>query len=78
MSFANNHRLDYLEQGSADTVEALEGAGVVYAYDKNVAIYETKGIRIGYVSVNQLAWGYYGLEQLIQTVLQSLRKRKRI
>lgn len=76
VGMANNHRLDYLEKGSADTVEALENAGIVYAYDKNVGIYETKGIRIGYVSVNKLAWGYSGLEQLIQDGIGKLREEE--
>lgn len=40
VSFANNHRLDYGEQGSRDTVVALEQEGIIYAYDKNVGIYE--------------------------------------
>ena len=40
VSFANNHRLDYGEQGSRDTVAALDQEGIVYAYDKNVGIYE--------------------------------------
>lgn len=55
VSMANNHRLDFGETGSADTVAAVEAEGIVYAYDKNIGIYETKGIRIGYVSVNALS-----------------------
>ncbi len=59
VSMANNHRLDYGEGGTKDTVEALEKEGIVYAYDKNVGIYEVKGIRIGIVSVNQASMGEY-------------------
>ena len=33
VSMGNNHRLDYGVSGSKDTVEALEGANIVYAYD---------------------------------------------
>ncbi|MDE5747326.1 MAG: CapA family protein [Acetatifactor sp.] len=65
VSFANNHRLDYGTRGSDDTVAALEAEGIRYAYDRNVTIYETeKGIRIGLVSVNEVAWGL-GSEQLL-------------
>ena len=62
VSFANNHRLDYGEQGSRDTVAALEQEGIVYAYDKNVGIYEIpdsaaanggeQNLKIGIISVN--------------------------
>ena len=65
VSFANNHRLDYGTRGSDDTVAALEAEGILYAYDHNVAVYETeKGIRVGIVSVNEVAWGL-GSEQLL-------------
>ena len=54
---ANNHRLDYYEQGTSDTVEAVSSRGISYAYDKNLGLYETKGIRIGFVSVNEVGQG---------------------
>jgi poly-gamma-glutamate synthesis protein (capsule biosynthesis protein) len=57
VSMANNHRLDYGEAGTEDTVKVLEEAGIVYAYDKIVGMYEVKGINIGIVSVNEVAWG---------------------
>lgn len=57
VSMGNNHMLDYGTQGCRDTVDALEQAGVVYGYDSNLGIYETKGIRIGYVSVNEVSKG---------------------
>lgn len=59
VSMGNNHRLDYGEEGSKDTVEALEQEGIVYAYDSNIGIYETEtqGIRIGFVSVNEVSRG---------------------
>lgn len=73
VSMGNNHRQDFGAQGSADTVEALEGAGIPYAYDNNVGIYETKGIRIGYVSVNEVAWGV-GVEKLIVDGIAKLQE----
>ena len=57
VSMANNHRYDYGEEGSRDTVAALTEAGIKYAYDENLGIYETKGIRIGFVSVSEASRG---------------------
>lgn len=75
VSFANNHRLDYGTKGSDDTVAALEAEGIIYAYDRNVGIYETeKGIRIGIVSVNEVAWGL-GSEQLLADGIGKLREQ---
>lgn len=76
VSFANNHRQDYGIQGSNDTVAALEAEGIVYAYDRNVGVYETeKGIRIGIVSVNEVAWGL-GCEQLVDEGIDKLREKE--
>lgn len=76
VSFANNHRLDYGTKGSDDTVAALEAEGIIYAYDSNVGIYETeKGIRIGIVSVNEVAWGL-GSEQLLADGIGKLQEQK--
>lgn len=53
VSMGNNHRLDYFQQGTDDTVKVLEEAGIPYAYDQYTGIYETpQGIRIGFVSVD--------------------------
>lgn len=73
VSFGNNHRLDYKEQGTKDTVQALEEAGIAYAYDSNIGIYETKGIRIGFVSVNEIAWGE-GVEKFLKEGIASLKE----
>lgn len=53
VSMGNNHRMDYLQQGTDDTVKTLEEAGIPYAYDQYTGTYETpQGILIGFVSVN--------------------------
>ena len=55
VSFGNNHRIDYGQQGVDDTVAAFNDVNVVYAYDENLGIYETEnGIKIGIVSVNEV------------------------
>lgn len=58
VSFANNHSMDYGQQGVDDTIAAFEDVNVVYAYDEKLGIYETQsGIRIGFVAVNELYEG---------------------
>ncbi len=55
VSFGNNHRFDYGQQGVDDTIAAFKDVNVVYAYDENLGIYETEnGIKIGIVSVNEV------------------------
>lgn len=83
VSFANNHRLDYGEQGSRDTIAALETEGIVYAYDKITGIYEVpdsaaahggeRNLRIGIISVNEVEWGSQ-VEKLIQNSIETLRQ----
>lgn len=58
VSFGNNHRMDYGKQGSDDTVALFEENEIPYAYDGNLGIYETKGLRIGFVSVNEVYDGH--------------------
>lgn len=73
VSMANNHKNDFGAQGISDTTAALDEAGVVYAYDSNVGIYETKGIRIGFVSVNETSMGA-GVEQLLKDGIGKLQE----
>ncbi len=75
VSMANNHRLDFGTQGTKDTVAALEAEGILYAYDDIVCISEVKGIRIGYVSVNEIAWGK-GTEGLVRDGIDKLKEEK--
>ena len=75
VSMGNNHRLDYGVSGSNDTVAALESEGIVYAYDDIVGMYEVKGIKIGYVSVNEVSWGL-GSKKLIQDGIATLKEQE--
>ena len=75
VSMGNNHRLDYGVSGSDDTVAALEGEGIVYAYDDIVGMYQVKGIKIGYVSVNEVSWGL-GSKKLIQEGIAKLQEQE--
>lgn len=73
VSFANNHRMDYSQQGSDDTVAAFESAGIAYAYDSIVGYYETKGITIGFLSFNEVYDGT-GVEQFIKDGMAELKE----
>lgn len=75
VSMANNHKNDFGEGGIKDTLKALEPTGIVYAYDTNVGIYEVKGIRIGFVSVNEVSWGQ-GVEQLMKDGIAKLQEEE--
>lgn len=50
----NNHRVDYGESGCAETVQVLNDAGVSWCYNENYLIYEVKGVKVGFVSVNEV------------------------
>jgi len=73
VSMANNHRMDYLEKGTQDTVAALTEAGIVYAYDEVVGIYETEGIQVGMISVNEVGDGWL-VEAKIQKGIEKLKE----
>lgn len=57
VSMENNHRRDWGEQGTTDTVAALESVNIAYAYMENVGYYEVEGVKIGWVSVNPASYG---------------------
>ena len=53
VTLANNHTHDYGAEGYADTVAALDGAGVFWFDTENTGIWETEdGVRIGFVGVS--------------------------
>lgn len=74
VSMANNHRLDFGEVATEDTVKVLEEADVKYAYEDVVGIYETEdGIKIGYVASNVLSDGQKGAEKIFQEGIEKLK-----
>lgn len=73
VGFANNHQHDYLDQGIKDTVECFEKAGLTYAYDKITGIYETKGIKIGIVALNEVEQGS-GVETYVESGINALKE----
>ena len=52
-TMGNNHRLDYGQSGCDETEQVLMDAGIGYCYDDIYLIQQVKGIRVGFVSVNE-------------------------
>lgn len=57
-TMGNNHRLDYGLSGCIETEQVLTEAGISYCYDDRYCIREVKGIKVGFVSVNEVYDGY--------------------
>ena len=53
-TMGNNHRLDYDISGCEETEQVLTEAGIGYCYDDRYLIREVKGIKVGFVSVNEV------------------------
>lgn len=49
VTLANNHSLDYGQKGKEDTMAALAAAGITYFDEKQTAIYEVRGVKIGLI-----------------------------
>lgn len=74
VSLGNNHMLDYQQQGREDTIRAVEEAGIIYACEKTVGVYEVKGVKIGMISVNEVSQGYL-VEDTIQKGIAELQEQ---
>lgn len=75
VSFANNHCRDFGEVSYQDTRAVFEKEGISYASYSKVAIYKTKGKRIGMIAVNGLE-GLYGSKRLVLSGIKKLKKKK--
>lgn len=53
VSLSNNHTLDYGYSGYQDTMDNLSKAGISWASEEHYGIYETKGIKIGFISIDE-------------------------
>lgn len=57
-TMGNNHRLDYGVSGFEETMDVLEKADISYCYDDVYLVYEVKGVKVGFVSVNVVYDGW--------------------
>lgn len=72
-TMGNNHRLDYGEEGFWETVQTLEQANIDYCYDDVYLIREVKGVKIGFVSVNEVYDGK-AIEKFLNEGYEYLRQ----
>ena len=71
VTVANNHSMDYLQQGYRDTLKNLSPYVAVSGYDM-MPILTVKGVNIGFVS--NLGWGYDESQKtFIRNAIQTLR-----
>ena len=54
VNITNNHTMDYKEKGLADTKAALTAAGVGYFGDEEIYYFETKGVTLAFIGLNEL------------------------
>jgi len=77
-TLGNNHIMDYGPEGVSDTMRVLSEAGITYsisgAWGNTLGMYETKGIRIGIVSVNEL-YEWYDAEMHFENGYRELREQ---
>lgn len=76
VSFGNNHRIDYGQEGIDDTIAAFNEVNVKYAYDDNYGIYETEnGVTVGFVSVNEV-YDDTLVERYLEEGIASLKQKQ--
>ncbi len=69
---ANNHSMDYGEEGRADTVAALKAQGIEVAEDNVPVYYEAKGVTVGILACQ--LW-YPGAERSYYAALREMNDR---
>lgn len=74
VAFANNHVRDYGEDSYTDTISCFEKADIVYSSYSKIGIYETKGIKIGMISIQEV--GKSDSAEVLRKALKSMKKKK--
>ena len=73
VSFGNNHRIDYGDQGVNDTIAAFNSINLPYAFDQYCGCFVTdSGVKVGFVSVNHVYDGNK-VEPFLQNGIANLR-----
>jgi len=74
VAFENNHVMDFKQQGYDDTIQAFEGAGIVYATDGHLGIYEAKGIKVGMLAYQTFNGAYERLREQVPQDIEAARR----
>ena len=80
VNIANNHILDYGEEGYTETLASLEKAGIDYCGFDQVLIKEIKGIKLGFLGFSQFGnkglWqSFTSLKEQVATAIQDLQEQ---
>ena len=71
VTLANNHSMDYGEQGLKDTEDALIGAGIAWCNGNDIAYQELNGVKCAYIGIYAVENGLESLDQLKSAVKQA-------
>lgn len=74
VAFANNHVRDYGEVSYTDTIKSFEKAKIAYSSYSKVGIYETKGIKIGMISIQEV--GISDAAKTLRSALKAMKKKQ--
>ncbi len=72
VAFANNHCKDYGEVSYTDTIDTLKKAKVAYSSFSQVGVYETKGIKIGMISIVEV--GRDDAASVLRSAIKNMKK----
>ena len=71
VNIANNHTLDYGQQGKADTIANLEAAGIVVSGGGELGVFEKNGVKVG---MTGYCFPYKGGKKDISADVKALRE----
>ncbi|MDY4204530.1 CapA family protein [Porcincola intestinalis] len=71
VTLANNHTMDYGEQGLKDTEDALTGAGIAWCSGNDIAYQELNGVKCAFIGIYAVENGLESLDQLKSAVKQA-------
>jgi poly-gamma-glutamate capsule biosynthesis protein CapA/YwtB (metallophosphatase superfamily) len=74
VAFANNHVRDYGAISYTDTIDSFDKEGIVYSSDSRIGIYETKGLKIGMISIQQTSRSDY--KTVLRKAIKQMKKEK--
>ncbi len=76
VAFANNHVRDYGEISYTDTIDTFKKADIVYSSYRKIGIYETKGKKIGMISIQEVGVAKDVYEKILTDALKEIKSKK--
>ena len=78
VTLANNHTMDYGEQGLKDTEDALTDAGIAWCSGNDIAYQELNGVKCALIGIYAVENGLESLDQLKSAVKQAKAENAQI